>query len=68
MADDNVNMGNNGRKPDGIGMILIGIYVVFLLLIVIIIGRIIYIQIFYKPESVYVEKFTPGSRKVVIEP
>ncbi len=68
MTDDNVNMGNNGRKPDGIGMILIGIYVVFLLLIVIIVGRIVYIQIFYKPESVYVEKFTPGSRKVVIEP
>lgn len=69
MEDDtNIGNGSDERKPDGIGIILFGIYLVFLMLTVVIIGRIVYIQLFYKPESVYIEKFTPGSRKVVIKP
>lgn len=63
--DDN---GNMEKKNDGIGMVLFGLYIFFLLAAVVIVGRIIYIQLFYKPESVYVEKFTPASRKEVIEP
>ncbi len=65
MTDKN---GNTGKGGDGIGMVLFGMYLFFLCLAVIIVGRIIYIQVFYKPETVYLEKFTPGSRKMTIEP
>ena len=66
-------MENNGRnntenRNGGIGMILFGLYILFLCLAVVIIGRILYIQLFYKPESVYVENFTPASRKVAVTP
>ena len=70
MADGELNntTGNEEKTTDGIGMVLFGIYIIFLLLVVVITGRIIYIQLIYRPENVYVEKFTPSSRKVVVEP
>ena len=68
MKEDMTGTGNSTGKGDGIGMILFGLYLVFLLMAFVIIGRIIYIQWFYKPESVFMEKFTPASRKSVIEP
>ena len=45
MEDDtNIGNGSDERKPDGIGIILFGIYLVFLMLTVVIIGRIVYIH------------------------
>ena len=66
--EEKTGIGNKEKSADGIGMTLFGLYIVFLFLTIIIVGRIIYIQIFYTPENVYVEKFTPSSRKVVTEP
>ena len=66
--EEKTGIGNKEKSADGIGMTLFGLYIVFLFLAIIIAGRIIYIQIFYTPENVYVEKFTPSSRKVVTEP
>lgn len=60
--------GDTGRQPDRIGMILFVMYLLFFLLGLVIIGRIIYIQLIYRPETVYIEKFTPGSIRSVIEP
>ena len=68
MTDGKQDIDTAGKKGDGIGMTLFGLYFVFLFMACVIIGRIVYIQLFYKPESVYMEKFTPASRKVVIEP
>lgn len=68
MTDGKQDIDTAGKKGDGIGMTLFGLYFVFLFMACVIIGRIVYIQLFYRPESVYMEKFTPASRKVVIEP
>ena len=65
---DNGNENTGGKKNDGIGTVLFVIYLFFLLAAVIIIGRIIYIQVFYKPDEAFIREFTPQNRKEIIEP
>ena len=62
---------DNTDKPqtrDRVHVLLFMMYCIFVLLAIVVVGRILYIQLIYKPENVYVERFTTGDRKVVIEP
>ena len=68
MEEKTTGQENMKDRSGRIDMTLFAIYMFFILLAAVIIGRIVYIQIFYKPESIYVERFTTGNRKVVIEP
>ena len=68
MEEERKENGNNGQDRDRVHVLLFLMYGVFALLAVVVVVRILYIQLIYKPESVYVERFTTGDRKVVIEP
>ena len=68
MEEERKENGNNGQDRDRVHVLLFLMYGVFALLAMVVIARILYIQLIYKPESVYVERFTTGDRKVVIEP
>ena len=60
---------DNTDKPqtrDRIHVLLFMMYCIFVLLAIVVVGRILYIQLIYKPENVYVERFTTGDRKVVM--
>lgn len=68
MEEERKENGNNGQDRDKVHVLLFLMYGVFALLAMVVVVRILYIQLIYKPESVYVERFTTGDRKVVIEP
>ena len=59
---------NTGETRDRVHVLLFVMYCIFGLLAVVVIARILYIQLIYKPENVYVERFTTGDKKVVTEP
>lgn len=58
----------DSKPKDRIGRFLSVLYVVFLLIAVLLILRIAYIQLFYKPEDKLAKVLTPTSRREVIEP
>ena len=60
---------STGKKPkDRIGRIMSALYVLFLLVSIGLIGRLAYIQIFYKPEEKVTHVLTPRSVRTTIEP
>lgn len=56
------------KERDRIGMILYYLYAAFLILSVILVGRIAYIQWFWKPDKTIEKYFRPASSKSVIDP
>ena len=56
------------KERDRIGMILYYFYAAFLILSVILVGRIAYIQWFWKPDKTIEKYFRPASSKSVIDP
>ena len=56
------------KERDRIGMILSYLYAAFLILSVILVGRIAYIQWFWKPDKTIEKYFRPASSKSVIDP
>lgn len=59
---------NTSRKTDRVGIILMLIHFCFLFAAVILVGRILYLQIFYKPDPRVEQIITPSSRKSVTDP
>ena len=53
MEEKTTGQENMKDRSGRIDMTLFAIYMFFILLAAVIIGRIVYIQIFYKPESIY---------------
>lgn len=68
MEEQRNDMENTEVKKDRTHVLLFLIYCVFILMAIVVVLRIVYIQLLYKPETVYVERFTTGNRKVVTEP
>ena len=69
MDEDRTDIGaDTGNDRNRVNVILFLIYCVFMVLALVVVFRVIYIQLLYKPENVYVERFTTGNRKVVTEP
>ena len=56
------------KQRDSIGTVLYGLYLLFLLLSVVVLVRIAYLQLFYKPDPAIAAWFKPRSEKVVLEP
>jgi cell division protein FtsI (penicillin-binding protein 3) len=56
------------KERDRIGMILYYLYAAFLILSVVLVGRIAYIQWFWKPDKTIEKYFRPTSSKSVIDP
>ncbi len=56
------------KERDRIGMILYYLYAAFLILSVILVGRIAYIQWFWEPDKTIEKYFRPASSKSVIDP
>ena len=56
------------KERDRIGMILYYLYAAFLILSLVLLGRIAFIQWFWKPDKDIVKYFRPVSEKSVIEP
>ena len=56
------------KERDRIGMILYYLYAAFLILSVVLVGRIAYIQWFWKPDKTIEKYFRPASSKSVIDP
>ena len=56
------------KKTDSVGRGLYRLYVLFLIGSVLLVGRLIYIQIFYQPDPKIVQALTPTSVKKTIEP
>ncbi len=55
-------------QRDSIGTVLYGLYLLFLLLSVVVLVRIAYLQLFYKPDPAIAAWFKPKSEKIVLEP
>ena len=56
------------QKRDRIGMILYAVYLLFLLLAVVIVGRIAQIQLFYEPAPAIADLFRPRTVRQELEP
>ena len=56
------------KKTDSVGRGLYRLYVLFLIGSVFLVGRLIYIQLFYQPDPKIVQALTPTSVKKTIEP
>lgn len=56
------------KKRDRIGMILYALYLLMLLASVLLIGKIVYLQLFWKPDEVIHTPLTPKNTKRVLEP
>ena len=56
------------KERDRIGMILYYLYAAFLILSVVLVGRIAWIQMAWKPEKTIERYFRPASVKTVIDP
>ena len=56
------------KKTDSVGRGLYRLYVLFLIGSVLLVGRLIYIQLFYQPDPKIVQALTPTSVKKTIEP
>ena len=50
---------NNGKQRDRVGVLLYVIYILMLILSLLIFGKIIYIQIAFKPDEELYRKLTP---------
>lgn len=67
-GEDRKIQDSTGNGRDRVHVILFLIYCAFILMAVVVVLRIFYIQLIYRPETTYVEKFTTGNKKVVTEP
>lgn len=65
-------MKNNGKTAnkgnDRVSMILLAFYAIFLVLSLVIIGKIIYVQYFWEPPKQSLEEFIPNYEKTTIKP
>ena len=68
MAEGVNDNGIDRKDKDRIGMVLFIIYIFFLIAAVIVVGRIVYLQVFYRPDPAFVREFTPRSIKEITEP
>ena len=59
---------NTSGKSSRVSNILMAIHALFLIAAFIVIFKIIYIQLFYRPDPRYQNALVPGSRKEVTDP
>ena len=59
---------NKPKKRDRIGVILYVFYVFMLLMSIVLIGGIVYIQLFFRPDKAIVEALTPNDQIRKIDP